>query len=409
MNFYHDKQVKYFCIFLLLYTLLIFLLGMGLSIAQAKAVRDLLLSHDRAVVTSLLEQDISKSVIAKAITNTSYSKEGVDLLANIGITEHTSIRFQPFISSFLRPIEYSTFFVEIFLSVLLFLGTFVFLLKRDRLYQQTTQIITRFIEGDFSCHIKQINEGTIYQLLSSIDQLATLLQSKNETERKAKEFLKDIISDIAHQLKTPLAAITLYHEIISEEPNNDNLVKKYSEKTGLALNRMEQLIQSMLKITRLDAGSIIFETRDCYISELISQAIYELTTRAINEGKEILIDGLPEEQVVCDLQWTSEAIGNIVKNALDHTEYGGKIQITWKHTPAMIRIFISDNGSGIASEDLHHIFKRFYRSKNSLDIQGVGLGLALAKSIVEGQGGIISVQSVLNKGTTFVLSFLTEL
>lgn len=105
------------------------------------------------------------------------------------------------------------------------------------------------------------------------------------------------------------------------------------------------------------------------------------------------------------MEWTREAVGNIVKNALDHTKAGGMIQISWDETPLMFRISVSDNGDGIDEEDIHHIFKRFYRSKKSLDTQGIGLGLPLAKSIVEGQGGSIAVQSKCGAGTTFTVSF----
>lgn len=236
-----------------------------------------------------------------------------------------------------------------------------------------------------------------------------MLQSKNEEERKAKDFLKKTISDISHQLKTPLAALTMYQEIIANEPDNAETVKEFSGKIGVSLNRMEQLIQSMLKITRLDTGNIVFE-KGCYsVMELIEHSINELTTRAEDENKQIVISGDPKQQIVCDLEWTGEAIGNIVKNALDHTMSGGIIQILWKRTPATVRIIIADNGNGIAPEDIHHIFKRFYRSKHSLDTQGIGLGLSLAKSIIEGQGGLISAQSKLNEGTSFTLSFLNEL
>jgi signal transduction histidine kinase len=295
------------------------------------------------------------------------------------------------------------------LSILLLSGILKFLCIREQLYLQAAEVINCFTEGDFSCHMPQMNEGTIYRLFASVEQLSMILQSKNETGNKTKEFLKNTISDISHQLKTPLAALTMYHEIISDEPDNIETVKEYSEKTGLALKRMEQLILSMLKITRLDAGSIVFEKERCSVSELVSLAINELTTRAASEGKEIIIDKSSEETFVCDKQWTSEAVGNIVKNALDHTRFGGQIHISWKKTPTMIRISISDNGTGILTEDLHHIFKRFYRSKRSLDTQGVGLGLSLTKSIVEGQGGMISVQSTLQEGTVFILSFLTEM
>ena len=141
---------------------------------------------------------------------------------------------------------------------------------------------------------------------------------------------------------------------------------------------------------------------------MIKNAISELTTRATQERKQIIVNGTPNQTVICDMDWTSEAIGNLVKNALDHTKAGGIIRITWESTPTMLRILVSDNGSGIAPEDIHHIFKRFYRSKYSLNTPGVGLGLPLAKSIIEGQGGLISVQSILHEGTTFSVSFLTK-
>lgn len=409
MNILRDKQVRNFGIFLLLFSLLLFLSGAGLNAIQEKSIQQVFLSHDRAIATSLLEQGVSKDVIVEAITNTDTSQEGTALLANIGITEQTATRFLPLISDFQQKSGYLMLLIGGYLSILLLGGTYLFLWKREQLYLQALQVITCFTKGDFSCHMPQMKEGTIYRLFASVDQLASILQSKNEAGQKAKGFLKNTISDISHQLKTPLAALSLYHEIISDEPDNIETIKEYSEKTGVALKRMEQLIQAMLKITRLDAGSIVFDKESCRISELISQAISELTSRASNEGKEIIIEGAQEETVICDRQWTSEAVGNIVKNALDHTDAGGKIYISWNRTPAMTRILISDNGTGIPPEDIHHICKRFYRSKKSLDTQGVGLGLSLTKSIVEEQGGILSVQSTLNEGTVFSLSFLTEM
>ena len=269
-------------------------------------------------------------------------------------------------------------------------------------------IIDNYINNDYSCHLPQNSEGEIFRLFASIEQLATMLQSQNETEHKTKEFLKTTISDISHQLKTPLAALMMYQEIIETETENAETVKEFSQKIGAALKRMEQLILSMLKITRLDTGNILFVKQSCFIQELIENAINELTTRASHENKQIIMEGAPEQTIICDMDWTSEAIGNLVKNALDHTEAGGVIHITWKNTSTMSRILVSDNGSGIAPEDMHHIFKRFYRSKHSLNVSGIGLGLPLAKSIIEGQGGFISVQSVLHEGTTFSVSFLTK-
>lgn len=409
MNIFHDKQVRYYGIFLLFISLLLFLSGMGMHAVQSNAIRSLFLSHNQNIVTSLLEQGISKDIIVKAITNTTSSQEGMDLLTTIGLTEHTAIRFFPLIQSHQQTSWYFYMLTGIFLSSLLFCGAFIFLWKREQLYLQAKAVIDNYIEGNISSHLPFMKEGTIYQLFTSIERLFKILQSRHETGNKAKEFLKNTISDISHQLKTPLTALIMYHEIISDEPDNLKIVKEYSTKTGLALKRMEQLIQSMLKITRLDAGSIVFEKNWCSISELISYAIGELTTRATNEEKEIIIDDLPDYNILCDKQWTSEAIGNIVKNALDHTDSGGEIHISWLKNPAMLRLFICDNGTGIPANDIHHIFKRFYRSKNFLDTPGVGLGLSISKSIIEGQGGVLLVKSDLDKGSVFTISFLTEM
>ena len=165
------------------------------------------------------------------------------------------------------------------------------------------------------------------------------------------------------------------------------------------------MILTLLKLTRLDAGGIDFEKKEYFLTEVIHTAIESLTIRAENENKNLILKGNPNETILCDINWTSEAIGNIVKNALDHTNANGEIVISWKRTPIEISIFIADNGSGIEPEDFHHIFKRFYRSKNSSPTQGIGLGLPLAKSVIEGQGGTISVQSKPKEGTLFFIQF----
>lgn len=295
------------------------------------------------------------------------------------------------------------------LAVVLLFVTMWFLNKREWLYQKATTIITQFAEGNFQNHLPRSETGALYKLFTSIDQLATALQGKNDAEHKAKEFLKDTISDISHQLKTPIAALNMYTEIILEEPDNINAVQDFSQKSLQSLARMEQLIQSLLKIVRLDAGGIIFEKKQYFVSELVARATNNLLTRANIEKKQIIIKGNTSELLFCDLEWTGEAVGNLIKNALDYTAPGGSVYIEWERSSMMMRLSVSDDGCGISQEDIHHIFKRFYRSKQSSVKQGVGLGLPLAKAIIEGQGGLLSVQSGYREGTTFTISFLTEL
>ncbi len=197
----------------------------------------------------------------------------------------------------------------------------------------------------------------------------------------------------------------MYQEIMENEPDHPAVIRTFTAKTGAALRRMEQLIGSLLKITRLDAGNILFDKQICPLPQLISQAVSELTTRADDEGKLLLTEGPKDASLLCDPSWTAEAIGNLVKNALDHTSSGATIRIIWDSSPLHTRIRICDNGDGIAPEDIHHIFKRFYRSNQSSDMPGIGLGLPLAKSIVEGQDGTISVQSTPYAETVFTLLF----
>ncbi len=408
MSLLHDKYNRWYCIFIAALVPLLFLIVLTVIDTQTAAAKEMFLTHDNAIATSLLEEGVSKEVIATALMNTETDTTGNKFLAGIGLSNNTDIENLPYVS-IVKNTTLISLFVMLFLwTLLLFLGTMLFLYHRERLYKKSENIIKDYIDGNYTVHLPQSNEGNIYQLLASVDQLATMLQAKNNTEQKTKEFLKNTISDISHQLKTPLSALVMYQEIIENEPDNPETVREFSLKSGTALKRIEQLIQSILKITRIDAGSIYFEKSNYSIPDILSHAISELTTRANNEKKEIVINGDLEQMLYCDIEWTGEAIGNIVKNALDHTDVGGKITISWERTPAMIRIFITDNGHGIAQEDIHHIFKRFYRSKNTSDSQGIGLGLPLAKAVVEGQGGILSVQSERLQGTTFTLSFLTE-
>ncbi|MCX8132317.1 MAG: HAMP domain-containing histidine kinase [Clostridia bacterium] len=408
MSILRERQSRHF--FLCLIALSIFLLGFGslFCIRQIQAAKEMMLLHDSAVANSLLKQGVSPDKIASAIANTEDDGQGKKLLIQLGYTEKTSARFLPAVIGFKdTTVEYMMFGTLVFIGMLLSVCA-AFLVKRDLLYRQAAKVILQFTEGNFSVHLPRTEDGTLYQLFASVDNLAAALQAKGEAEHKAKEFLKDSIADISHQLKTPLTALNMYNEIISEEPNNPATILEFSKKASVALGRMEQLIQSLLKITRLDARSIKFEKAPYLLSEIVAQATEELTIRASCEEKRLTVSGHLDDQITCDLQWTSEAVGNIVKNALDHTSPGGHVHISWERSPAMTRITVADDGTGIDQGDVHHIFKRFYRSKKSSDTQGVGLGLSLAKAIVEGQGGILSVQSTPNVGTAFTISFLTE-
>lgn len=405
MKFLYEKQTRRFYLFLVcICALQICVLGIC-GIFQAQDIRRILVRRELGAVSYLLEQDIPPALVASAWNHTEATEAGEMLLRTIGHTEDTPAYLLLLTEQTSIPLILVLLLAGILFSAVILTGAACFFRSRERLYEDAEKVILCYADNRFETHLPSGRTGAVYQLFGSIEQLALSLQAKSEMEHRAKRFLKDMISNISHQLKTPLAALNMYMEIIAGEPQNEDAVKDFSRKSMQALERMERLLQSLLKMACLETGSIVFEKRRCFASEIFAQAVDDLLERARQEGKEITAEGAPEEVLYCDPEWTAEALGNLVKNALDHTEAGGLIRISWKRFPAVFCLSVEDNGCGIAQEDIHHIFKQFYRSRNSGDRQGAGLGLPLAKSIAEGQGGSLSVESRPGEGSTFQMTF----
>ena len=266
--------------------------------------------------------------------------------------------------------------------------------------------ITEYISGNKEVTIECNDEGELYRLFHEVNSLVAILNAHAENEKNAKKFLKNTISDISHQLKTPLAALNIYMGLIQDEAEELPTIQEFSRLSEQELDRIEGLVQNLLKITKLDAGMIVLEKSLENVSEIAESVKKHFLFRANQEGKEICLSGSGETAFLCDRSWMIEAISNLVKNALDHTKEGDCIRMDWWVSASILQITIKDNGSGIYPEDLHHIFKRFYRSRYSKDTQGIGLGLPLAKAIVEAHNGTIEVDSTLGRGTSFTLNFL---
>ncbi len=409
LRFVYEKQTRKFYIFLAVICAIQSCALGFCGIFQAQHIRKIFVNRELAAVSYLLEKGVSPTLAASAWNHTEGTVEGAELLDMIGHTEHSQSYFLLLLEQTSVPQIVLLLSVGILFAIVLLSGAGLFFRKRENMYESAEKVIAQYADDHFEAHLPSGETGAVYQLFASIEQLAMSLQAKNELEHQAKLFLRNMISNISHQLKTPLAALNMYMEIIMEEPENESAVRDFSQKSMDSLERMEQLIQSLLKMARLDTGNIIFEKRQCFVSEIAEQAVSDLRERARREGKVILTEGEPEELLFCDQEWTKEAVGNLVKNALDHTDAGGVIRISWKRFPAVFRLTVEDNGCGIAPEDIHHIFKQFYRSKNSADRQGAGLGLSLAKAIVEGQGGNLAVESGLGEGSVFRMNFLTDL
>ena len=277
--------------------------------------------------------------------------------------------------------------------------------EQERSMEEAAHRIAEYILDQRKGGIECNEEGAMYHLFHEVNSLVTIADAHADSERQAKEFLRDTISDISHQLKTPIAALNIYNGILQQEAADSATVQEFTALSEQELDRIESLVQSLLKMARLDAGAITLEQSPENLSELLEHIRGQYSFRAEQEGKEIDLEGDEQAILLCDRTWLTEAIGNLVKNALDHTEQGDRILVRWQQSPCLTQITVEDTGSGIHPEDLYHIFKRFYRSRFSKDTQGIGLGLPLAKSIIEAHRGSIEVHSELGHGTTFIINF----
>ena len=410
-----DRTLRRFAVFLALIAAALPAAALAFSLLAQRTAQAMLLERDGAVASALLAQGMAENDIAAALAASEVSGAGRALLARIGRTAATPGLLLPELAGYRQAVLPAALAAALLQAALLLGGALVFARAQAARLAGAERLLRRYAEGDFSARLPRDAEGPFASLFAAAEELATMLQAKTEAEHRARQFLKQTIADISHQLKTPLAALGLYQEIIAAEPDNADAVRAFAGKAGDALLRMESLIQAMLKITRLDAGSIRFAPAACPLPDLAGRAVRDLLTRAEREGKRIRLEGDPALTLWCDPDWTAEALGNLVKNGLDHTAEGGLVQVTWRHTPGMVQVQVADNGSGIAPEDIHHIFKRFYRGRSGPDARGAGLGLPLARAIVEGQGGAVTVQSTPGQGSVFAVSFpdgpdgLTEL
>lgn len=283
---------------------------------------------------------------------------------------------------------------------------YVYFNEQHKIMENAIAQITEYISGNKNVTIECNDEGELYRLFHEVNSLVAILNAHAENEKSAKKFLHNTIQDISHQLKTPLAALGIYNGLIQDEAKTLPAIEEFSRLSEQELDRIETLVQNLLKVAKLDAGTVILEKSLENVSELAENIKKHFLFRARQEEKEICLSGREEIIFLCDRNWITEAISNLVKNALDHTQKGDIVVIEWRAFASIVQITVKDNGSGIHPEDLYHIFKRFYRSRFSKDTQGIGLGLPLTKAIVQAHNGTIEVHSTPGVGTIFTMNFL---
>lgn len=286
----------------------------------------------------------------------------------------------------------------------------VFLLYLKMQKQQTMEIakrIERINLGDYSLQIDRNSEDELSLLDNQIYRTAVKFREQAENSNKDKENLQKSLSDISHQLKTPLTSIiVMVDNILDDDDMPLEIRREFLSDIKHNTSTVSFLVQSLLTLSKLDAEAIRFKYADVDVKNIIDECIKN--TAVMAEICNVSVEALCDDtyKLNCDKKWLCEAVTNIIKNCIEHSQ-NGNIKITADQNKLYTKISIKDNGSGITKEDLPHIFERFYKGKNSSD-DSVGIGLSLAKTIIEKQGGYISVSSELNKGSEFVIKFFNN-
>ncbi len=344
---------------------------------------------DRNELISILNSD-------DKVSEDIFSRYGIDIQNESIIIENDRL-FSGFI------IVYNILFIGLALSLILLY------LKHEKVQNKEIKKIVKCIEEinkkNYSINIDENSEDELSILKNELYKITIMLKEDAENSKKDKLKLKDSLSDISHQLKTPLTSINIMLDNILDNPDMDsNTKEKFIQNIKREITNISSLVGEILKLSKFDASVIKFEEQQVFIDDIVKSAISNVEMMAELKNINIEVNNQDNIKLVCDAKWQIEAITNILKNCIEHSKDDSTITIDIDSNKIYKQITIKDNGEGIDEKDLPHIFERFYKGKNSSK-DSVGIGLALAKTIIEKDNGSIKVNSKKRKQTTFVIKY----
>lgn len=296
----------------------------------------------------------------------------------------------------------------VFLTAALLMGcSLIFTRWRYREIARLSGYLRQIIAGDEALDVRDNHEGELSILKNDIYKVTLMLSEQKALLARDKLALTEAISDISHQLKTPLTSMMVMTDLLSDDQLSPEKRREFTRNIRVQLERLEWLVSSLLKLSKIDAGTAHFKQEPVAVKKLIQNAFEPLSIPIDVKQQTIEIEGEEQVSFLGDFHWTAEALLNIFKNCVEHTREGGKIAISFTENTLFTEIVIADNGEGIAKEDLSNIFKRFYKGKNAAEAS-IGIGLAMAYSIITSQNGDLEVKSAKGQGTQFRIKFYKQ-
>ena len=306
-----------------------------------------------------------------------------------------------------KTIFVSYFIILLFIYLIICLVYVTIIINNDKRKEKEINEVIKIIEEinnkNYSFKMKDINEEDLSLLKNEIYKTTIMLNEISEISKKDKKELEESLEDISHQLKTPLTSILIMIDtLLDDEDMDQNTREDFLRNMKREVMNINFLVKSILKLSRLDTNTVKFISKKESVKEIINEAI--LNVSLLSDLKNVKIEtNLSDSFIICDYKWQIEALTNILKNSIEHSYENNKVLIESSENNAYVKIIIKDFGTGIAKEDINHIFERFYKGKDS-DYDSIGIGLALSKSIIEKQNGKISVESS-DDGTTFTIKY----
>lgn len=297
-----------------------------------------------------------------------------------------------------------TLVLTLITSTLLIGCSVVFTRWRYREIEKLSGYLRQISGGDYSLDVRDNQEGELSILKNDIYKVTLMLSEQSSLLQQEKIELTNAISDISHQLKTPLTSMTMMAELLSDPELPAEKRREFTRNIRIQLERIGWLVSSLLKFSKIDAGTALFKQDQIAVNKLIQRALEPVLIPIDIKEQRLSVTGDDNATFIGDLNWTAEALINILKNCVEHAPMGGEISISFTENALFTEIIIADSGKGIPKEDIPYIFNRFYKGKNASE-DSVGIGLALSHSIITSQNGDIEVKSGKEKGTQFRIKF----
>jgi len=379
---------------LLISEFLVFIIVITISIITSFTIYNKALENNSLnnayIIGSVLNQDETlESTIANSLIFKENLSKGKQFLDKYGLSEINNDDLK-------QSIIKTNLTITLTSLVLIAIINYLFIRNNYKKVAKIDQYMNNILNDDYSLDIKDYCEGDISNLKNDTYKMTIKLKEQSELLEKEKKYLEEILEDISHQVKTPLTSMYMINDILANEPNKQKR-QEFLNKNEQQLNRIEWLITSLLKISRLDSGTVKLKPEKVKVKTLIDKAINPINELIEIKNIKLNLD-IDNIDVLVDLNWTSEALLNIIKNACEHTT--DEIRIKAITNPIYTAILIKDNGKGISKTDLPHIFKRFYKGSHNKDSIGIGLNMAL--KIINLQNGTIAVDTSTS-GTTFTI------